>query len=355
MGRSFKNLLSVYEKNFNKKVLIEILDESSQYLIVNKPSGVMTEGTKSFKGYILPQLLKVMKEKACSLQPKAKIDPSQFKIIHRLDRFVTGGIVVARGVHAKHLSNAFAPTTEKSYSIKRRYVGLLALQETKTFRDHIRDLPHAMIREEGMVRKLKHSNQGASKGLIFVDRTLNRGYINYDITIPYRDDRKKSRSRKTSTSDREFISYNAKTKFLILHSQAYQPLKALVSHFPDLYKGKKIYPIILELETGKKNQIRDHILQAFKLPLLNDDNFENFKHALLLSSANLECLNSHIFTSNQIGLHSAWLQVSHKDQCKKYLTPIPEPDRLLWTGFLRGSFLKPHINRSLESEIFVDV
>lgn len=97
-------------------------------------------------------------------------------------------------------------------------------------------------------------------------------------------------------------------------------------------------PIILELETGRKNQIRDHIIQKFGVPLLNDDNFSDFK----LNSEIPKDVNSKLYKSNQIALHSGLVIMENNGISQQFLFPVNNAyDRELWGSFVneKGEFI----------------
>jgi len=264
---------------------IDLVKYTFKYLIVNKPSGIQTDG---FHGSsLLPQVFKIFK----SLHPdKKKID--KFQLVQRLDKYVTGGLIVSRDEKFTKRINKCLAGKPLSLAVCRRYVGLIPLPSLDSLNVPV-DL-------------------------------LNCGTISYDIKLV------KDRTR-------EIYLYPAETKFKVLPHLKVAPTSWQLAKYPLLYVADTfIYPIILELTTGRKNQIRDHILQAFGRPLMNDDNFSKFK---LLSkdpdSASAK-INSVAFKSNQIGLHSAYMKLcTSTKNLEEIVFPIHDiEDRELWTGFV---------------------
>lgn len=311
---------------------ISIIDIQSRYLIINKPSGIQCNGTKNHSNYLLPQLYKQLKTHFSANNPNYKLNPEQYKIVHRLDKYVSGGLIIARGKNADAFRKSFSKQNS-NLSIKRKYIGLIPIPSEVSFKQYLHGLSNFKIGYETGAEYLNPSSNNIKKdekGLIFKDDLLTEGIINFNITALPKDDRK-------NKNNGGLVDYNALTRFKILHPFFHQPTNEQISNFAKLYKNKTIYPIIIELETGRKNQIRDHILQAFKIPLLNDDKFNAFKVIQRSGNSNI---NSEVYSSNQIGLHSAYISVLKTSFSNDYIIPIPEVDKHLWKGFLNeNSFI----------------
>ncbi|CUM68630.1 uncharacterized protein PRCAT00006357001 [Priceomyces carsonii] len=254
---------------------IDIICQNSRYVVLNKPSGVLCNGYTP--ACVLPQITLAFKK----WNPDRKLNPKQFQLVQRLDRYVSGGMIVSRNKKFTKKLNQSLKGEDDSITFTRRYVGL--------------------IKCNGLKNHLKKID--SSKSSLSIDPTLSFGVISLGIT--------KHLSPKARPSS---------TKFKIL----YDHLKYVLNDkYPELFNSY-IYPVIFELKTGRKNQIRDHCLAAFGLPLLNDDKFLHLKHRQ-------ENPNSLLFRSNQIGLHSGFIRI--KDE--EYQFPIFfEPDRELWQGFV---------------------
>lgn len=306
---------------------IELIDITPRYLVINKPSGIQCNGTKNYSNYVLPQLYKELKERFSASNPNFKLNPNQYKIVHRLDKYVSGGLIIARGKNANAFTKAFS-RKDSPVSVKRRYVGLLPVPDTTSFQEYLQRLPNLMVKSGDKVKYLNSPAKCPSdKGIIFSNDQLDEGIINFDIEASLKDDRKQK-------TDKRFVQYDALTKFKILHSNFHIPTSKQKSEFPSLFNDKVIYPIIIELETGRKNQIRDHILQAFNISLLNDDKFSKFKRGFQFKGVNI---NSEVYATNQIGLHSAYLSILRNSQLNEYLLPILTADKYLWDGFINGN------------------
>jgi 21S rRNA pseudouridine2819 synthase len=252
---------------------------------VNKPSGVQTDG---FHGSsLLPQVFKIFK---CLHPDKKKLD--KFQLVQRLDKFVTGGVIVSRDEKFTKRINKYLAGKPLGVSVSRRYVGLIPLPNLDDLKVPV-DL-------------------------------LNYGTISYDIELV------KDRTK-------QMYLYPAETKFKVLPHLKVSPTSWQLAKYPQLYSANTfIYPIILELTTGRKNQIRDHILQAFGRPLMNDDNFLQFKLLSKDFDSTKVNINSVAFKSNQIGLHSAYINLyTPTKNLEEIIFPIHEiEDRELWTGFV---------------------
>lgn len=336
MKPTFLKCLQAIDKGHRN---ISIIDIHSRYLIINKPSGIQCNGTKNHSNYLLPQLYKQLKTHFSANNPNYKLNPDQYKIVHRLDKYVSGGLIIARGKNADAFRKSFSKQNS-NLSVKRKYIGLIPIPSDLSFKQYLHGLSNLRIGYETEAEYLNISEKtikNEEKGLIFKDDLLAEGIINFNITALPKDDRK-------NKNNGDLMNYNALTKFKILHSFFHEPTTEQISKFPKLYKNKTIYPIIIELETGRKNQIRDHILQAFKIPLLNDDKFSDFKMVQRSSNSNI---NSEVYASNQIGLHSAYISILKTSFSNEYIIPIPEVDKLLWKGFLNGNSFIDAIDHEL--------
>lgn len=293
-----------------------------KYLIVNKPSGVKSDGVKDFKNHLIPQVTKIFEE----LHPGKEIDYRQFQMIQRLDKFVTGGLIVSRDEKftkqanksfREQSANAFRPehsSVDTTLNITRRYVGLISTN--KPIDTHDRE------------------------GVTFTDPENGTGIITLEI------DAVKDRL------DHEVRSYDSITKFRILQHLKTKPTEKQLAQYPDLYpKNTFIYPIIFELETGRKNQIRDHVIQAFETPLLNDDNFNDFK-MVTTKDALMVDVNSKKYKTNQIGLHSAYIKMKRSNKLvEEIMFPVfDQNDRDLWLGFINRK--TGELNSSIKSAIY---
>ncbi|ODV77187.1 uncharacterized protein CANTADRAFT_70003 [Suhomyces tanzawaensis NRRL Y-17324] len=260
---------------------INIVKYTFKYVLVNKPSGIACEGYGAHS--LLPQVTKFFK----LLRPEAPLDPKRFKLVQRLDRYVTGGMIVSRDEKFTKKMNKALAKKEANLLLTRRYVGLL--------------------------------------GLVFDDNSLSSGTITYDVASLERD------LKRSNADGQLLVNHASSTRFKILHHLKRVPTGPQVQKYPELYESKVLYPIIYELDTGRKNQLRDHTQNAFGTTLLNDDAFTQFK--LFLATKVLA--NSTAYKSNQIGLHSAYVKLVQGGNVKEEaLIPVHvAEDRELWTGF----------------------
>ena len=314
-----------------------------KFVVVNKPSGIQCNGTKNYSQYLLPQLYKLVKEYYSTKFLSYKVNPLEFKLIHRLDRFVSGGLIVARKKYASTYGSSLSGLL-KERKLTRRYVGLISVNSNTSLRNQILNLSDPKFRDGERIINLngQECDKSHFKGLLFNDSSLISGHINFDIKCLAKDDRKHQKKIKP------FATYQAQTNFRILYDLVYLPSPDQKRRYPHLYAGKTIYPIVFELVTGRKNQIRDHVLQAFGVTLLNDDKFPIFKYAAQHGHSSHPNLNSEVYHSNQIGLHSAYLKIPSNTQQKEYIFPFSKSDQALWFGFLNKENLREEITEILK-------
>lgn len=257
---------------------LDLVKRTFNYAVVNKPSGMVCDASHT------NNIITALTNEFTKILPS--VNSSQFRLVQRLDRFVTGGLVVARNKKwADKVRKSFFQ--EGTLRLTRRYVGLIALDQ------------------------IPESTQGT---------------IDFPIQALEKDYRGKNKSR-------ELFTYSAVTHYKLIPS-ARRIIKGV---FPVFQQGP-ILPIILELETGRKNQIRDHIIQKFGVPLLNDDNFSDFK----LNSEIPKDVNSKLYKSNQIALHSGLVIMENNGTSQQFLFPVNNVyDRELWGSFVneKGEFI----------------
>lgn len=291
------------------KKTIDVVHTCAQFAIINKPSGVKCFGNHD-SNCLLPQLTSYFKKQS----PNQTLDPQSIQILHRLDRFVTGGIVVGREKKFAHLFSKSLKNkgSTKNMAVNRYYVGLMTIPaDFDSFQEYARAKLQYKVRDEH------------HKGLVFDSSRFDGGEIRYDITSFAKDYRK--RYKKGPASKDELVTQLATTRFRLLSPYARQE-----EQYSGLFKDRLLVPIAMKLETGRKNQIRDHIHQAFDTTLLNDDNFIAFKgNSRAPRSPNSKggLVNSVLYRNNQIGLHSVKIEIDEEE----WNIPLGSPDdKWLW-------------------------
>lgn len=293
---------------------ISICYAHKHFAVINKPAGIQCEGHSSFLGHLKPQLYWHIKNHPFYRNRMANtLSPNDFKLVQRLDRHTTGGLVVVHKEKAAQVARALrSPDEAHGLKLVRRYVGILPLEE-----------PAATLIER-----------------IAMTCTVPNGWvgdIRHDIKALTKDYRRRWQPQK-------LVEYQAHTKFNLIDLPV-QPSTKHVRRYPGLYKDKLLYPIIFELATGRKNQIRDHVLQAFGVTLLNDDKFPQFKTFSLRGPRQQDekpadsNINSELYESNQIGLHSGFVGLGQHE----VLVEVPACDRDLWLEFLQHGILRREI------------
>ena len=133
--------------------MIEILFENPWFLVINKPSGVLTQavaGIDSIQSLLINQL-----------QDPRSGSPTPFiGIPHRLDRATSGALVVARNQRAlRRLSDQFA--SRKVRKIYHAIVPRMASSESITWRDTIRKVP-----DEARAELASETDDGAKEAVL---------------------------------------------------------------------------------------------------------------------------------------------------------------------------------------------
>ncbi|RCK56524.1 hypothetical protein Cantr_06005 [Candida viswanathii] len=262
---------------------LDIVKRTFNYVIVNKPAGITcaVDGRNNIVDELTNEFQKFLPD----------VSPSQFRILQRLDRFVTGGLIIPRNKKwADKVRKAFA--SAGNLKITTRYVGLIPLA------------------------------RAPKKTSGTIDREIEA--LEKDIGRRSHDDK-----------PRRVFKYEAKTHYQLLPNLA----RELQGKYP-VFRCGQVVPAIFQLESGRKNQIRDPVLQKFGVTLLNDDNFADFKFL----SVTPKKVNSTLFKSNQIGLHAGLLIVEHNGVSEDFLMPVHNVyDRELWGSFLddNGELISP--------------
>ncbi|MFC1678406.1 RluA family pseudouridine synthase [Patescibacteria group bacterium] len=91
---------------------VEIVFENNNYLVINKPAGLLVHGAGHIKE---PSLIDELEKKYPEIT-KVGEDPNRPGIIHRLDKLVSGLMVIARSQEAfENLKQQFQKRTIKKY------------------------------------------------------------------------------------------------------------------------------------------------------------------------------------------------------------------------------------------------
>ncbi len=101
----------------SKQWPLEIIAQTKDYLIVNKPAGLITHGAAYIKKITLADLLLAKYPDLAQAQDA----PRRAGLVHRLDKDVSGLLIVAR--HKKQLRNLQSQFKQKK--VKKKYLGLV--------------------------------------------------------------------------------------------------------------------------------------------------------------------------------------------------------------------------------------
>ncbi|ODQ80217.1 hypothetical protein BABINDRAFT_13102 [Babjeviella inositovora NRRL Y-12698] len=263
----------------------QVLHDLLHFLIVNKPPGIVSQSGKQHHSRkldeesVIYQLSKQLRRD----YPESK-EYSQLKTVHRLDRPVTGAMVIAKTkIGAQNFSKNLQQGGNKGFLIKRRYIALI--QEP--------DLQYVY----------------RNKCIHFTNKEKTQGIITTD-------------AGKTSV-----------TKFHALTDLEPQPLSGLAEYFNRVPR----IPVLLELVSGRKHQIREHLQEAFRQPVLNDMEYDADP--------------LHI-DFNQIALHSLYVKTKVGMAMNEIIAPMCYGQGL-WDGYLdqEGNFLPEIVQAVREFEV----
>ncbi len=199
-------------------MLIEIIEDNQDYLIVNKPSGVIVHPGAGIKE---KTLIEFLIEKYPELKDVGE-DPQRPAIVHRLDKDVNGLMIIAKNNESfEYFKNQF-----KSRKIKKKYIALAYGQIKK---------------EQGLIDfPIKRASSGHKMAAI------PRGAV----------EREKNSARHQGNIKALENSRDAITKFKVL--------KSLIN----------FTLLEVEIKTGRTHQIRVHF-SAYGHPLLGDQLYGN--------------------------------------------------------------------------------
>ena len=226
-----------------------IIKYTFKYVLYNKQCGTVCHGHG-------PNLmLRNVMSQFAALEPAKVIKPQDFRPVHRLDKNVSGVMMIARDQEvARKVSNSLSGKPSP-YQVTRRYVGLL----------------------DGVVPP-----------------TINpQGTIALPVPV-----------------------YTDKV--------ARPPVEG-ITHYQLLPLVGSVTPIVLQLDTGRKYQIRSHCLDFFGLPLVNDLAFKAFQQGR--SSID----------PGQIGLHLGYFKLENtKRIMEEVMAPILDDPTGIWAPFINS-------------------
>jgi 21S rRNA pseudouridine2819 synthase len=238
--------LSIFPEKFQE------VFQDEKYVIINKAPGFdcqdLPKGNKINKGKDVRGIFSLLKS----------IDP-EMRNVHRLDKWVSGGLIVARDkITSQRFSRQLKKGGEHGYGFKRRYV--------------------AIIKSGQFPEPSKH--------------------------LKYFDSLKRSGTIETYNEKGECI-----TKFIQIPSEDEYSL------------------VVLQLETGRKHQIRQHLSEVIGKPIFNDKRY-GFPGELPDGK------------QRTIGLHSAFVQTQVGLTKREFQIPVKYNVNGMWDGFIdsNGNF-----------------
>lgn len=233
-----------------------IIKYTFKYVLYNKQCGTVCQG------YGLNLMLRSVVSQFAALEPTKAVKPQDFRPVHRLDKNVSGVMMIARDQEfARKVANSLAGK-QSPYRVTRRYVGLL---------------------------------NGVVPSTISKSGTIA-------LPVPVYTDK-----------------------------VAQLPTEG-TTHYHLLPSVGSITPVVLQLDTGRKYQIRSHCLDFFGLPLVNDLAFRAFQKGQ--SSVD----------PGQIGLHLGYFRLENTKRVMEEVTaPITNDPQGIWTPFIdsNGDFKEP--------------
>jgi 23S rRNA pseudouridine1911/1915/1917 synthase len=154
---------------------IEVIDNTDEFLIINKPAGLTTHGTKSVKGFTLVDAL------LAKFPELTKIgeDPDRPAIVHRLDKDVSGLMVIPKTQDSfDNIKNQFRKRT-----VGKKYTALVYEPTSKDY-DEINFRMKRAQKEGHKMIALPASNKGepSTDGKIAISYfEVIKRFINYTL------------------------------------------------------------------------------------------------------------------------------------------------------------------------------
>lgn len=156
------------EKKIKKNPAIKIITETEDYLVINKPAGLIVHGDHHIKETVLTDIL----IKKFPEIKKIGDDPTRPGIVHRLDKDVSGLMVVAR-------SQKFFKKIKKQFQDRTTYKNYTALVYGNIAKDEFTIDFHIERSKSGHKMAARPANQ-EGKTAISEIKVIKR-YINYTL------------------------------------------------------------------------------------------------------------------------------------------------------------------------------
>ena len=152
-------------KEWDKKELIDIISETDDYLIINKPSGLMVHPGSGNHDKTLVNILESMKSEL------SNIDDSRPGIVHRLDKDTSGVMIIAKNdKFHEYIQQQF-----ENRQVEKIYLGLV-----EGTLDNSAGMIDAPIGRDEKVRTMMTVTSTGSKEAITIFKVVER-FLNNDL------------------------------------------------------------------------------------------------------------------------------------------------------------------------------
>lgn len=252
---------------------IKIISNQKDYLIINKPAGVISHGGNGIKEKTLSDWLV---EEYPEIK-KVGEDPNRPGIVHRLDKESSGLMIIPKNNEAfQHFKEQF-----KKRRVKKEYTALACGK---------------ILKDEGVINfPIKRSSQGFKMAAIPLPKNeteselLEKRKGEYENYSQEKDCRSVEMiSKKDEESDKEKNEEDARSNAMennekkIMSNRGRGNLKALeksrqaITEFKIIKKLINFTLVKVKIKTGRTHQIRVHFF-AYGYPLLGDNLYKNKK------------------------------------------------------------------------------
>lgn len=253
---------------------IKIISDQKDYLVINKPSGLIAHGGRGIKEKTLSDwLVENYPEIA-----KVGDDPERPGIVHRLDKEASGLMLIPKTNEAfEFFKNQF-----KNRKIKKEYLALVCGKINKE--SGIIDFP---IKRSAQGFKMAAIPSPKNENELELLRSGRGEYANY-LEEYNKINKEPNEENKTETkiegvkTEEESIETERKTEEQKINNRAKGGLKALeksrqaITEFQVVKKFINFTLIRAIIKTGRTHQIRVHFF-AYGYPLLGDNLYSNKK------------------------------------------------------------------------------